>query len=699
MRSQGRRSARSRVFGLFGKSALVIALMAAVLVIAPVSALADADDNIAGAVAVPFGGANGTLTEFDDEYDVYWVELAVGQTIRATLTGAAGTDFDLYAFGPDATDIFTDVELDASNGLEYPEIVQLTATAAGRHYFAVKDWMGTGTYSLDCEFVTISDEGDDNISGALELTGGVASGSLTETTDLNDVYYVDLTAGQTVYLNLDGALGTDFDLYVYGPTASDINVNEEISVSALSTYPEQLRLTAPTAGRYYLDVRHYSGTGTYTLTSETLVPAADDLMPGVAITPSPISGTLDEFTDPDDVYYLDVTEGQTIRLSLTGSAESAYMLYLYPPGSTSYDDPYAAASDGVGYPEVIEYTIPAGQGGRYYVDAYSMGGSGSYTLTWSLVTLKNISACTIAAIADQTYSGSAITPAITVTDGATTLVKDTDYTVAYSNNVAVGTATITITGKGAYVGTKTATFAIVDKTAPVTTIGGISAGGSYPGSAAFTLSATDVGAGGVTTYYTIDGGTQQTYSKGVSVTALGAHTLSYWSVDGAGNTETAHNVSFTVTQATTVMPVYRFYNKVNGSHFYTASEDERDMVISRWPNIFNLDGVVYTINTSNPNNNAPLYRFYNKKNGSHFYTAYAEEREIVLSRWSDTYQLDGPAYNVCTSSVAGAAPVYRFYNKKNGSHFYTASEDERDMVIRTWPETFTLDGAAFWIAQ
>ena len=59
------------------------------------------------------------------------------------------------------------------------------------------------------------------------------------------------------------------------------------------------------------------------------------------------------------------------------------------------------------------------------------------------------------------YDGTAKTPAVTVV-GSTgkTLVKDTDYTVAYSNNVNPGTATATATGKGNYVGQVSGTFSI-----------------------------------------------------------------------------------------------------------------------------------------------------------------------------------------------------------------------------------------------
>ena len=49
---------------------------------------------------------------------------------------------------------------------------------------------------------------------------------------------------------------------------------------------------------------------------------------------------------------------------------------------------------------------------------------------------------------------------MTVKDGTKTLVNGTDYTVKYSNNVNVGTATVTVTGKGNYTGSKSTNFKI-----------------------------------------------------------------------------------------------------------------------------------------------------------------------------------------------------------------------------------------------
>ncbi|MDO4400048.1 MAG: hypothetical protein Q4D27_03750 [Coriobacteriia bacterium] len=60
----------------------------------------------------------------------------------------------------------------------------------------------------------------------------------------------------------------------------------------------------------------------------------------------------------------------------------------------------------------------------------------------------------------QVYTGEAFEPEPTVTLNGVTLTSDVDYTVAYANNVNVGTATVTIEGMGNYTGVATAIFEI-----------------------------------------------------------------------------------------------------------------------------------------------------------------------------------------------------------------------------------------------
>lgn len=85
--------------------------------------------------------------------------------------------------------------------------------------------------------------------------------------------------------------------------------------------------------------------------------------------------------------------------------------------------------------------------------------SGTRSVTFK-INAKPIKNAVITYNNSLTYNGSTLSPAVTVKYGNATLKKNTDYTVAYSNNVNAGTGTITITGKGIYGGSVKKTFTI-----------------------------------------------------------------------------------------------------------------------------------------------------------------------------------------------------------------------------------------------
>ena len=76
----------------------------------------------------------------------------------------------------------------------------------------------------------------------------------------------------------------------------------------------------------------------------------------------------------------------------------------------------------------------------------------------------------IGTLNDVVYNGQEQKQEPSVKDGSKTLVKDTDYTLSYSNDVTnVGTVTVTVTGKGNYTGTRTVTYKITKAPLTVTT--------------------------------------------------------------------------------------------------------------------------------------------------------------------------------------------------------------------------------------
>lgn len=88
-------------------------------------------------------------------------------------------------------------------------------------------------------------------------------------------------------------------------------------------------------------------------------------------------------------------------------------------------------------------------------------GAGNYTgsQTAAFAILPASLAAAVVSAKDQAYTGDALTPAVTVTLGDVVL-SGTDYETAYANNIAAGTAAITVRGKGNYTGTASGSFVI-----------------------------------------------------------------------------------------------------------------------------------------------------------------------------------------------------------------------------------------------
>lgn len=83
-----------------------------------------------------------------------------------------------------------------------------------------------------------------------------------------------------------------------------------------------------------------------------------------------------------------------------------------------------------------------------------------------------------------------------------------------------------------------------------------------------TLSATDNLSDVAGTYYTVDGGAQKTGTS-ISLTTEGAHKVVYWSVDKAGNTETASTVTVLVDKTAPTITA-RATTSPNGNGWYNA---------------------------------------------------------------------------------------------------------------------------------
>jgi hypothetical protein len=129
-----------------------------------------------------------------------------------------------------------------------------------------------------------------------------------------------------------------------------------------------------------------------------------------------------------------------------------------------------------------------------------------------------------------------------------TFNKDGVYTIVYYSVDAAGNSSSTTGQNETYV------RVMLDQTPPVTTaqFSGTLSGGVYYSAVNITMRVTDNLSDALYTEYQLDGGPVTYYDPGatppiqIPVTAIGSHTFKYWSIDLAGNVETAHTVNFKI---------------------------------------------------------------------------------------------------------------------------------------------------------
>ena len=138
--------------------------------------------------------------------------------------------------------------------------------------------------------------------------------------------------------------------------------------------------------------------------------------------------------------------------------------------------------------------------------------------------------------------------------------------------------------------------------------------------------------------------------------------------------------------------VYRFYNSEKGTHFFTASESEKDNIISKPEWGYAYEGVAYKTAYTET---TKLYRFFNREKGYHFMTASKKEADYITGKPEWGYEYEGRSFKVSTRKTENAqSEVHRFYHPERGVHFYTADETEAENVIaKSLGYGYSLDNA------
>ncbi len=162
-------------------------------------------------------------------------------------------------------------------------------------------------------------------------------------------------------------------------------------------------------------------------------------------------------------------------------------------------------------------------------------------------------------------------------------------------------------------------------------------------------------------------------------------------------------VALPATHTSASTGVYRFYDTKYGTHFFTASESEKDgLVDPNSPNYrpdlkeeTNGFGAIDPTSGSDPND-VTIYRFLDTKYGTHFFTASETEKNGLLDPNAPTYRPDlvlEPSSSFLEHAVAeaGDIAVYRLFDSVHGTHFYTGDQGEYNSITTPGTSSYRPD--------
>lgn len=103
--------------------------------------------------------------------------------------------------------------------------------------------------------------------------------------------------------------------------------------------------------------------------------------------------------------------------------------------------------------------------GTYSVAVKGVGKNytGEYSFTFEVFNKVPVSKLKISKITAMEYDGKSKKPELVIKYGELTLNKETDYSLSYRDSREMGTATVTVMGKGNYFGTRNVTFTITGR--------------------------------------------------------------------------------------------------------------------------------------------------------------------------------------------------------------------------------------------
>jgi hypothetical protein len=370
----------------------------------------------------------------------------------------------------------------------------------------------------------MSDKGDYNPGATVTLTGaGWGAGELVHINVNDDIgqtwsYNTDATA------DLSGGFSVQFPLPSSFIATYNVTATGPVSGTATTTFTDaSVDISPTTATAIVGQSRTYTATGqNCTLTGYSWSTGGQGNPSGTA---SPASGT-------NSTFVVTFTGAGGVRISLDATG-------------TNQNNNACSGSAKVDVSVAADTAAPTGSISINSGDAYTKTGS----VNLSLNATDNVGVT-----AYRVANGSSCA---TATYQAVTSATPFTQSVAFSLSAGDGVKTVCAQYKD-FPGNESVTATdtiILDTQAPTTTAsaGGYTFGNWTKNNVTVTLSATDgTGSGVASTHFSVDGGSDQT-GVSVALTTDGDHTVSYYSIDNAGNSETAQTVHVKIDKAKPVL--------------------------------------------------------------------------------------------------------------------------------------------------
>lgn len=397
--------------------------------------------------AVTVTSSSGTVLSADD-YDVSYTSNTWPGTAKATVTDAYGTTIKkTFAITAPTSTVSMSSAASATVAAGSSELWVFTADSDGEYLFTATTSDAAESYA-----VTVFDPLEKASSASSEVSGAGSASAGRECYQGDDVYVRIANTGSTSAAftlevsqpaDVDGAtvtLGVTSATFTGGYITPAVTVTKDGSTLDSSSYAVSYSSNRwpGTATVTVTGADDTAATATFQIVAPSFT-SATAVAPNQLVTGSVSAGSFKLYK---------VTPSEDFDYEFSVSSRNGAQALLFDSSGTLLSGPTTWVTE----------TLSKGETYYLAVCLTDATESASFVLyTYGPSTLDNA----VVTVASGSYAGgAAVTPAVTVTLDGGTLTAGSDYSVSYSDNTSVGTGTVTVTGKGEFSGSQTATFSI-----------------------------------------------------------------------------------------------------------------------------------------------------------------------------------------------------------------------------------------------